>query len=479
MGKIMSICWKKKVKILVIFTSLIILAPSTKVSANPIPIPSIDMPEENIGIALTLIDGAVHVEVDGAYPFLNRGYSSIDMSFPVPPDSENILVRLGNEPLDWSYSGNEYPTVVENFSVIKWTVYPAPRYFVIETRYEHEVPVVDNLYTLVYAMGTGKYLESWAKETTVYVTIRVNFPYENLKAYAGAELLSYESTTEENDVTILTLTKTSEAPLTEDLIIVGALAPVETDLLPPRAMVAEFYPRVQVGYGEPVDFTLAIANKGAEDATYVVEVVEETHLGWDFSVEPEVELASGENTEVTITITVPYVENLIRTDWTVTVTDLVQPFIMSSETFLVIGDPTAQPPPEVNISLNQKTGGPGDTLEYTVEVTNMGGTEVTFDLTAVPDTDGWIVSIWPKSLTLAAGASGTATLSVTIPSAAEDGSSRTITVTAISQTDSTIRDNATCTATAKAAESVSPLVYVGAAVVIVVIITVVLIIKPF
>ena len=104
---------------------------------------------------------------------------------------------------------------------------------------------------------------------------------------------------------------------------------------------------------------------------------------------------------------------------------------------------------EVSISPGSKSGAPGDTLTFTVTVKNKGSLEDTYDL-AASDTDvpSWNPMVSPTSLTIAAGGSKTATLSVTIPSDASSGTKHTITITAKSTEDPAVSDSASCTAQA-------------------------------
>lgn len=96
---------------------------------------------------------------------------------------------------------------------------------------------------------------------------------------------------------------------------------------------------------------------------------------------------------------------------------------------------------DVSISPTDQGGvGIGTTLTYTVTVSNTGTVADNYDLTA-SDNKNWVLSISPSSLSIAAGESDNATLSVTISSGTVctlDG----ITVTATSQTDNTVNDNA-------------------------------------
>ena len=90
----------------------------------------------------------------------------------------------------------------------------------------------------------------------------------------------------------------------------------------------------------------------------------------------------------------------------------------------------------------------GTRLTYAVTVRNTGNVSDTYSLTATDDA-GWSLSISPTSLSLSAGESGTAALSVTIPEAAENGAEDSITVTATSGTDTTASDSGTCVARAE------------------------------
>jgi uncharacterized repeat protein (TIGR01451 family) len=119
----------------------------------------------------------------------------------------------------------------------------------------------------------------------------------------------------------------------------------------------------------------------------------------------------------------------------------VHPFLQ------IIYAAAALPPHGVSvlISPGSQSGSPGATLTYTVTVTNTGSLDDNYSLTK-SDTLSWSPSLSSSTLSVAAGASGTATLTVTIPSSAASGASDTVTVTATSQTDNTISGNDTCVA---------------------------------
>ena len=108
----------------------------------------------------------------------------------------------------------------------------------------------------------------------------------------------------------------------------------------------------------------------------------------------------------------------------------------------------------VSISPSYQSGANGATLTYTVTVNNTGNVSDTYSLTPT-DTTGWSPSVSPTSLIVSPGNSGNATLSVTIPSGAVDGTIDNMTVTATSQTDSSVSDSASCTAQVTVSRGVS------------------------
>ena len=114
--------------------------------------------------------------------------------------------------------------------------------------------------------------------------------------------------------------------------------------------------------------------------------------------------------------------------------------------------PPAAPPVVgvgVSISPSVKSGLPGSSLSYTVTVMNTGENTDTFAL-VISGGAGWLPDISPTLLTLAPSVSGTAILTVIVPSNATGGDSTTIHVTATSLADPTVSSTASCRATASA-----------------------------
>ena len=101
----------------------------------------------------------------------------------------------------------------------------------------------------------------------------------------------------------------------------------------------------------------------------------------------------------------------------------------------------------VAISPSYQSGQPGVTLGYTVTITNTGTVDDNYDL-SVSDNESWGPMVLPTSLTIAADASDSATLSVVVPSDAYGGTQDNITVTATSTENAEVSDSASCIAQA-------------------------------
>ena len=98
-----------------------------------------------------------------------------------------------------------------------------------------------------------------------------------------------------------------------------------------------------------------------------------------------------------------------------------------------------------SISPSYRSGSPGETLSYSITITNTGNLDDNYTLT-VDDNSGWAPMVSPTSLTIAAGSSDNATLSVIIPQNAMPCTRDNIIVTVISTGDPTVSASTSCIA---------------------------------
>ena len=102
---------------------------------------------------------------------------------------------------------------------------------------------------------------------------------------------------------------------------------------------------------------------------------------------------------------------------------------------------------EVSLAVSpvSQTGSPGDTLHYTVTITNRGTKADAYDL-SISDTQAWSLTAPSTTAKIASTASESITLNLTIPQNAASQTQDEITITATSQSDPTVSDSAVCTA---------------------------------
>jgi hypothetical protein len=205
--------------------------------ANPIPVPSLWMLVEYIDAKISLADGVVVAGVNGTYSFISfftsppypLTFDEVIMYYPIPPDADKITVEMDETKLDWMYSNKTYPTVLGDWPMINWTVKPVPECFEIETYYEHLLPMIGGNYTFLYAMGTGRYLDYYAKETTAYVSVSISKDVADSKSLIDVYTITEEglwksanhTIVQEDEAWIVKMTVVSEEfhPLEEDLLI--------------------------------------------------------------------------------------------------------------------------------------------------------------------------------------------------------------------------------------------------------------------
>ena len=251
----------------------------------------------------------------------------------------------------------------------------------------------------------------------------------------------------------VTVTGTSSGdPLVKDNAVAGA----HSILI--RAVDVSISPDYQSGLnGETLTYTVTITNTGNAPDTY--DLVASDNSGWSPSVSPpSITLAPGASDNATLSVTIP--ENALGcTQDNITVAATSQADNTVSDSASCIAHATIVRGVGVTISPDYQSGLNGETLTYTVTISNTGNVEDTYSL-AVSDSAGWTPAVSPGSLTVPPWENRTATLSVTVPSNAIGCTIDNITVTA---TGTGVSDSDSCIAHAtivRAIEiSISPIRY--------------------
>jgi hypothetical protein len=236
------------------------------------------MPEEYINATISLSElRTACAEVGGLYPFKNMGYENVTMYYPVLPNSSEITVIMNDTSLEWRYSDRSYSTVVGEFLMIEWLIDPVPDSFEIRTHYSHPLPK-DGCYSFLYAMGTGRYLESYAKETTAYVSINMSKDLVTTERSMNPYTLRYEeetgkwlwktvncTITQNDSAWLISLTKASEPfqPLVEDLLVrinpSGSVSYANDGL-----ELTVHVDKTIIIIGETIDIAMTLRNRGNE-----------------------------------------------------------------------------------------------------------------------------------------------------------------------------------------------------------------------
>jgi hypothetical protein len=223
--------------------------------------------------------------------------------------------------------------------------------------------------------------------------------------------------------------------------------------------------------GAELTYTVTVTNNGGAADTYDLEISGGT--GWAPTLDDySLSIGAGGSKTTTLRVTVPSgASDGDSTTITVTATSQTDPEVSDSGTCTARA---VAPVPGVSVSISPtlRLGSPGESLAFTVTVTNMGTITDSYTL-GKSDTAGWSLSLASSVGPLNPGESTTATLEVTIPSGVGDGDSTMVTVTATSQADPSVYDSDTCTVTAEVEEEAPLWPYIGIIILIIIILAII------
>ena len=174
-------------------------------AANPVPVYSLEMPEEYINYTISRVNGSLWAKVDGTYPLTKFGIECQDQSggidnlwfrftgdtlplvYPTPLGTTNISVIVDETVLDWSNYTQSFPdathyTAIGGWPMIHCTIQPVLDQFVLKIHYEHPITPINGSYTFLYDLNISPYLSPWSNKSTAHFNIRFETDYTGLQA---------------------------------------------------------------------------------------------------------------------------------------------------------------------------------------------------------------------------------------------------------------------------------------------------------
>ena len=164
-------------------------------SANPEgEFPVLSMPVEHVNYTITPINGTLWAKIDGNYPiYVQRQpdctVEDLPMVYPMPPETTNIHVWLGERELSWlnyteAYPGELHHTAIGDWWMIYAVLPDVGDFFVLKIHYEHPLAMVNGSYLFLYDLNINPYLsEQGNTNSTCYFTVRMEANVTNVRAY--------------------------------------------------------------------------------------------------------------------------------------------------------------------------------------------------------------------------------------------------------------------------------------------------------
>ncbi len=223
---------------------------------------------------------------------------------------------------------------------------------------------------------------------------------------------------------------------------VNASVMLTTTVVAPSAGVD--LPATQSGsavVGNTASYSVQLVNTGNLPDTFDLTISGES---WTTTLSPTSVgvLAPGAEATVQISVTVPANASANATD-TASIKATSQHDATISDTLSVTTKALAEAPGVGIASSQVLTGVMGSTVNYTLQVSNTGNIDETFNLTVADET--WDTTVSPSSVALKVNEKKTVTASVKIPVSASNAIVDVGTIYAVSSSDTTISDTVTLT----------------------------------
>ena len=250
----------KLVNCCVLTIAIVILCSIAQANPIPWPLPA-SMPLEDMYAFLDEIDtGGLRETFYGDYYFSYIPDDLYMMKYPVPPETDGIIVAMGKlpdgwqfdpaslpfihemsihkDPLHWYYIRELYPTVLPEWPgipMIAWRGWcegdatptedlPCfPKQALFSVKYQHDLLQRGRDYIYFYALGTGKYYETYQKQAISFLDISMPVQYNMHRLFLDKTPHPFAVTTERDANgmarTIVSIYASAQfGPFTKDLI---------------------------------------------------------------------------------------------------------------------------------------------------------------------------------------------------------------------------------------------------------------------
>jgi hypothetical protein len=162
-------------------------------SANPGGKPlELSMPTEHINYTITRINGSLWAKIDGYYPISIQNYLCYDlpMLYPMPPNSTNIHLYLGEHELEWSNYTQTYPDYLHKTALGDWwlissTFENLSDSFLLKIHYEHPLERVNDSYVFLYDLNIADYLSMQNPDSTAYFIVGFEDSVSDVHVYTA------------------------------------------------------------------------------------------------------------------------------------------------------------------------------------------------------------------------------------------------------------------------------------------------------